>query len=264
MSQQITESSDERNEQALDALERLLPRQGQFETCSASTEEARAPTTRRADRDPARSAALRGRGQGRQGRSPRTRHPRRAGDEPTRRRSLDRVYLRNGQWKELADVLASDHDHRAPRRQGAHTRAQVPLGQVKEQHSRRPGAIDRTRHPRHRRGTSARARSRPHCGTQHKLTSRHPRADLREAGRVGPLVGVHEISSWPAEKDSLAQDVAAPPHRRVAAHEAASTPRRRSMRTRAAFKARPRQPSAARSKLEAIAPLIEGRLGPAS
>src|SRR5690606_18718685 len=67
-----------------------------------------------------------------------------AGDEPTALRSLDRVYLRNARWSDLADVLGRQLTIVGPEDdQAAHAELKYRLGQAKEQHlGDVAGAID--------------------------------------------------------------------------------------------------------------------------
>ena len=188
------------------------------------------------------------------------------GDEPIALRSLDRIYVRNPQWKELADILGRQLTIVGPdENKAAHVELKYRLGQLKEQHlGDVAGAIDVVpRHPRHRRRhPSARDVARgPPARRRHAASSLV--ADILEPiyeqlQEWGPLVGVHEIQ-LAAEKDSLRRDVAAAPHRRAAAHQAA---RRREgvRRVRARV---PEDPSteAAKDQLEALAPLIEDGWG---
>src|SRR5262249_53943795 len=56
-----------------------------------------------------------------------------AGDEPSALRSLDRVYLRNSMWKELADILGRQLTIVGPEEDKAgHVELKYRLGQVKE------------------------------------------------------------------------------------------------------------------------------------
>ncbi len=134
-----------------------------------------------------------------------------AGDEPTALRSLDRVYLRNAQWKELADILGRQLTIIGPEQDGdkpAHAELKYRLGQVKEQHlADAPGAIDCYRDildimPSHERGRQA-LEVHLRSGDPHQLTVAGILEPIYEQlGEWGPLVGVHEIQ-LAAEKDQL-------------------------------------------------------------
>ncbi len=132
-----------------------------------------------------------------------------AGDEPTALRSLDRVYLRNQNWKELADIIGRQLTIVGPDDDKlAHTELKYRLGQVKEQHlDDATGAIDAYRDildimPAHERGRAA---------LEVHLRGKDPNQLLvagilepiyEQLGEWAPLVGVHEIQ-LAAEKDSL-------------------------------------------------------------
>nr|HEX4312425.1 tetratricopeptide repeat protein [Kofleriaceae bacterium] len=133
-----------------------------------------------------------------------------AGDEASALRSLDRVYLRNALWKELADVLGRQLTIVGPDDdKPAHVELKYRLGQVKEQHlSDVPGAIECYRdildlEPTHAKGRVA-LESKLTDDT-HKLTVAGILEPVYEQlGEWGPLVGVHEIQ-LAAETDSLAR-----------------------------------------------------------
>ena len=77
-----------------------------------------------------------------------------AGDEPIALSRLDRIYLRNQQWKELADILGRQITIIGPdENKAAHVELKYRLGQLKEQHLDDVAGRDRRvpRHPRHRR-----------------------------------------------------------------------------------------------------------------
>src|SRR6185312_16491069 len=67
-----------------------------------------------------------------------------AGDEPIALSSLDRIYLRNQQWKQLADILGRQITIIGPEdNKASHVELKYRLGQLKEQHlDDVPGAID--------------------------------------------------------------------------------------------------------------------------
>ena len=107
-----------------------------------------------------------------------------AGDEPSALRSLDRVYLRNAMWKELADVLGRQLTIVGPDDdKAAHVELKYRLGQVKEQHLGDVAGRDRRvpRHPRHRcRRTRRRAtRSRSSCAATTSRSSPSPASSSR-------------------------------------------------------------------------------------
>ncbi len=138
-----------------------------------------------------------------------------AGDEASALRSLDRVYQRNANWKELADIigrqLTSIGSLGGPDVvKAAEVELKYRLGQVKELHLQDvPGAIDAYRDildidPAHAKGRAA---------LESKLAD--PKQKLTVAGILepvyeqlaewAPLVGVHEIqyAAAAAEKDML-------------------------------------------------------------
>ena len=85
-----------------------------------------------------------------------------AGDEPSALRSLDRIYVRNEMWKELADILGRQITIVGPEDdQPGHVELKFRLGQLREQHLGDVAGRDRRvpRHPRPRcRHTPRRAR----------------------------------------------------------------------------------------------------------
>jgi len=130
------------------------------------------------------------------------------GDEPKALSALDRVYLRNGKWPELADTLGRQltiigPDDDKPR----HLELKFRLGGVREQHlGDVAGAIDVYRDlldldPAH---GGARLRLEARLGDDaHKLAAAAILEPIYEQlGEWKPLVGVHEIQVA-AEKDSL-------------------------------------------------------------
>ena len=131
------------------------------------------------------------------------------GDEPSALRSLDRVYLRNSMWKELADILGRQLTIVGPDEDRAqHVELKYRLGQAKEQHlSDMPGAIDAYRDildidPAHEKGRAA-LEVHLRAGDPNRLTVAGILEPVYEqVGEWGPLVGVHEIQ-LEAEKDGL-------------------------------------------------------------
>lgn len=124
-----------------------------------------------------------------------------AGDEPTALSALDRVYLRNRQWADLADVLGRqllivDPAENKP----AHVELKFRLGQVKEQHlGEIGGAIDAYRDildlmPAHERARAALETHLHGSDPKHKLTAAGILEPVYEQlAEWGELVGVHEI-----------------------------------------------------------------------
>ena len=152
-----------------------------------------------------------------------------AGDEPSALRSLDRIYVRNAKWKELADVLGRQLTRsmiwRPDDDKAAHVELKYRLGQVREQHlGDVEGAIDMYRDILDLEPTHAKARaaleSRLTATRQHQLTSAGILEPIYEQlEEWAPLVGVHEIQ-LAAETDAAARASLLAPHRRAAAHEA--------------------------------------------
>ncbi|MBA3456339.1 MAG: tetratricopeptide repeat protein, partial [Deltaproteobacteria bacterium] len=132
-----------------------------------------------------------------------------AGDEPVALRSLDRVYLRNSQWKELAEIIGRQLTIVGPEEDKlGHTELKFRLGQVKEQNlDDAAGAIDAYRDildimPAHERGRAA-LEVHLRGGNKHRLLVAGILEPVYEQlGEWGPLVGVHEIQ-LESEKDSL-------------------------------------------------------------
>jgi tetratricopeptide (TPR) repeat protein len=139
-----------------------------------------------------------------------------AGDEPTALGSLDRVYLRNAMWKELADILGRQLTIVGPDDdKTAHVELKYRLGQLREQHlGDLPGAVDAYRDildlmPAHERARAALesylapgAHAAP-GGQEHKLTVAGILEPVYEQlGEWAPLIGVHEIQ-LAADKDPL-------------------------------------------------------------
>jgi tetratricopeptide (TPR) repeat protein len=132
-----------------------------------------------------------------------------AGDEPTALRSLDRVYLRNSRWKDLADILGRQLTIVGPDEdKDGHAELKYRLGQVKEQHlSDVPGAIDAYRDildvvPSHERGRKALELHLADGDAQQLTVAGILEPIYEQLGEWGPLVGVHEIQ-LAAEKDQL-------------------------------------------------------------
>ncbi|MBL0214683.1 MAG: tetratricopeptide repeat protein [Myxococcales bacterium] len=132
-----------------------------------------------------------------------------AGDEPTALRSLDRVYLRNSMWKELADILSRQLTIIGPDEDKlAHTELKFRLGQVKEQHlADAQGAIDAYRDildimPAHDRGRAALEVHLRGNDPNQLLVAGILEPIYEQLSEWGPLVGVHEIQ-LAAEKDNL-------------------------------------------------------------
>jgi len=136
-----------------------------------------------------------------------------AGDEPSALGALDRVYLRNAMWKELADILGRQLTIVGPDDDKlAHVELKYRLGQLREQHLHDlPGAIDAYRDildlmPAHERGRAALEKylvAGAPGGEAHKLTVAGILEPVYEQlGEWGPLIGVHEIQ-LAADKDSL-------------------------------------------------------------
>ncbi|MDQ3340002.1 MAG: tetratricopeptide repeat protein [Myxococcota bacterium] len=131
------------------------------------------------------------------------------GDEPGALRSLDRVYVRNSQWKELADVVSRQLTITGPDDDKlAHTELKFRLGQVKEQHlSDVPGAIDQYRDildimPAHERGRQALEVHLRGDDPQKLNVAGILEPIYEQLSEWKPLVGVHEIQ-LAAEKDAL-------------------------------------------------------------
>ena len=158
MNRQILEL-DERNEQALDALERLYLGKGQLRGA------ARASTRRSSSSRTIPTSAIAIQSKIGQLYEDEVKDDKKAvaaymaildatGDEPSALSSLDRIYLRNQQWKELGGrPRPADHDHRSRGEQGRARRAEVPARPAQGTAPRRRRRCDRClpRHPRHRR-----------------------------------------------------------------------------------------------------------------
>ena len=184
-----------------------------------------------------------------------------AGDEPTALRSLDRVYLRNSMWKELADILGRQLTIVGPDEdKPAHTELKYRLGQVKEQHLADPqGAIDAYRDildimPAHERGRAA-LEVHLRAGDPNQLNVAGILEPIYEQlSEWGPLVGVHEIQ-LAAEKDvlrktSLLLRIGELQRTKLLDAEKAFDAYARAFKVDASTEA-------AKEQLEAIAPLIE-------
>ncbi|NVB84939.1 MAG: tetratricopeptide repeat protein [Kofleriaceae bacterium] len=204
---------DERNEQALDALERLYLGKGQFEDLlkvyekkldlSSDGDERIAIQSKIGQlyedevKDDKRAvAAYMGILDA-------------AGDEPRALASLDRIYVRNQQWKDLADILGRQITIIGPdENKAAHVELKYRLGQLKEQHlGDTPGAIDAYRdildidvgHPKARESLELHLRG---DDKQKLLVAGILEPVYEQLQEWGPLVGVHEIQ-LNAEKDKL-------------------------------------------------------------
>jgi tetratricopeptide (TPR) repeat protein len=136
-----------------------------------------------------------------------------AGDEPSALRSLDRVYLRNSMWKELADIIGRQLTIVGPDEDKlGHTELKFRIGQLREQHLHDlEGAIDAYRdildlmpaHERARTALEKYLKSGAPGGEAHKLTVAGILEPVYEQlAEWAPLIGVHEIQ-LAAEKDSL-------------------------------------------------------------
>ncbi len=214
MNQQIL-AIDDRNEQALDALDRLFVGKGNFADLLKIYE-------RKLDlaSDPDERIAIRLKiGQLYEGELKDDEKAIAAysaildsnGDHPIALSALDRIYQRNSMWSELADVLGRqitvvgpDDDKRA------HAELKYRLGQLKQSHlNDRSGAIDSYRDVLDIDVTNAKARDaleaylRPDApGSEHKLAVASILEPVYEQLQEwGPLVGIHEIQ-LDAEKDT--------------------------------------------------------------
>ena len=270
MNRQILEL-DERNEQALDALERLYLGKGRFEDLlevyekkldlSSDGDERIAIQEKigqlyedevKDDKKAvvAYSAILDA-----------------AGDQPGALRSLDRIYVRNAMWKELADILGRQITIVGPEDDKAgNAELKYRLGQLKEQHlNDGVGAIDAYRdildidvgHPKAREALEIHLRGED----KHKLVVAGILEPVYEQLQEwSPLVGIHEIQ-LADEKDSL--------RRTSLLLRIGELQRAKLMDAEKAFDAYARafrqDPSteAAKEQLEALAPLI-GAVGEAS
>ncbi|MDB4953107.1 MAG: Tetratricopeptide 2 repeat protein, partial [Myxococcales bacterium] len=203
---------DEHNEQALDALERLFLGKGGFEELLKVYEKKLDLTN-----DPDERIAI----QSKIGQlyEDEVKDDKKAvaayqaildavGDEPRALSSLDRIYVRNSQWKELADVLGRQltiigpDDNRA-----AHVELKFRLGQLKEKYlSDDNGAIDAYRdildidvgNPKARGALETKL-----SDDKHKLVvSAILEPVYEQLQEWGALVGVHEIQ-LAVEKDQL-------------------------------------------------------------
>ena len=264
MNRQIL-SLDERNEQALDALERLYLGKGRFEDLlkvyekklelSSDGDERIAIQEKigqlyedevKDDKKAvaAYSAILDA-----------------AGDQPGALRSLDRIYLRNGMWKELADVLGRQITIIGPEDdKPGHVELKYRLGQLKEQHlSDVPGAIDAYRdildidvgHPKAREALEIHLRG---DDKQKLVVAGILEPVYEQLQEWVPLVGIHEIQ-LASEKDGL--------RRTSLLLRIGELQRTKILDAEKAFDAYARafneDPSteAAKEQLEALAPLIE-------
>ncbi|HSD87106.1 MAG TPA: tetratricopeptide repeat protein, partial [Kofleriaceae bacterium] len=256
---------DERNDQALDALERLYLGKGQFEELLKVYEKKLELSS-----DPDERIAI----QSKIGQlyEDEVKDDKKAvtaymaildasGDEPIALSSLDRIYVRNQQWKELADILGRQITITGPdENKPKHVELKYRLGQLKEQHLDDViGAIDVYRdildidvgHPAARESLEIHLRT----SDKQKLTVANILEPVYEQLQEwGPLVGVHEIQ-LAAEKDGL--------RRTSLLLRIGELQRTKLMDAEKAFDAYARcfreDPSteAAKVQLEALAPLIE-------
>ncbi|MBV8761915.1 MAG: tetratricopeptide repeat protein, partial [Deltaproteobacteria bacterium] len=257
---------DERNEQAVDALQRLYLGKGQFEDLLRIYEK-KLDLTNDADERIAIQSKIG------QLYEDEVKDDKKAiaayqaildaaGDEPIALSSLDRIYLRNQQWKDLADILGRQITIIGPEDNKAqHVELKYRLGQLKEQHlDDVVGAIDAYRdildidvgNPRARESLEIHLRG----GDKQRLTVAGILEPVYEQLQEwGPLVGVHEIQ-LEAEKDQL--------RRTSLLLRIGELQRTKLLDAEKAFDAYARafreDPSteAAKEQLEALAPLIEG------
>lgn len=256
---------DERNEQALDALERLYLGKAQFDQLLKIYEKKLELSS-----DPDERIAI----QSKIGQlyEDEVKDDKKAvaaymaildasGDEPIALSSLDRIYVRNQQWKELADVLGRQitiigPDENKPK----HVELKYRLGQLKEQHlGDVVGAIDVYRdildidvgHPKARESLEIHLRG---DDKQRLNVANILEPVYEQLQEWAPLVGVHEIQ-LAAEKDSL--------RRTSLMLRIGELQRTKLLNAEAAFDGYARafreDPSteAAKDQLEALAPLIE-------
>ncbi|HEY1546829.1 MAG TPA: tetratricopeptide repeat protein, partial [Kofleriaceae bacterium] len=204
---------DERNEQALDALERLYLGKGRFEELLRVYEKKLDLSTDGDERIAIQSKI----GQlyedeikdDKKAVAAYTAILDAAGDEPSALRSLDRIYVRNELWKELADVLGRQLTIIGPDENKAeHVELKYRLGQLKEKHLNDiAGAIDAYRdildidvgHPKGRDALEVHLRG----DDKQKLAVASILEPVYEQLQEwAPLVGIHEIQ-LAAEKNSL-------------------------------------------------------------
>lgn len=204
---------DERNEQALDALERLYLGKAQFEQLLDVYAKKLDLTT-----DPDERVAI----QSKIGQlyEDEVKDDQKAvaaymaildanGEEPTALSSLDRIYVRNQQWKELADVIGRQILIVGPEEdKSRHVELKYRLGQLKEQHlGDVAGAIDVYRdildisvgHPKARESLEVHLRAED---KQRQDVANILEPVYEQLQEWGPLVGVHEIQ-LAATKDNL-------------------------------------------------------------
>src|SRR6185312_2215792 len=257
---------DERNEQAVDALQRLYLGKGQFEDLLKIYEKKLELTNDGDERIQIQSKIG-------QLYEDEVKDDKKAigaymaildaaGDEPSALSSLDRIYVRNQQWKELADILGRQITIIGPDENKAqHVELKYRLGQVKEQHlDDLTGAIDCYRdildidvgNPKARDSLEIRLRD----GEKSRLIVAAILEPVYEQLQEwGPLVGVHEIQLG-AEKDQL--------RRTALLLRIGELQRTKLLDAEKAFDAYARafreDPSteAAKDQLEALAPLIDG------
>jgi tetratricopeptide (TPR) repeat protein len=131
------------------------------------------------------------------------------GDEPSALRSLDRIYQRNSQWKDVGDIIGRQLTIIGPEDDKlAHVELKFRLGQIKEQHlSDTIGAIDAYRDildimPAHERGRAALEVHLRDEDKQKLLVAGILEPVYEQLNEWAPLVGVHEIQ-LAATKDTL-------------------------------------------------------------
>ncbi|HUJ57084.1 MAG TPA: hypothetical protein VLX92_01265, partial [Kofleriaceae bacterium] len=260
---------DERNEQALDALDRLYLGKGRFEDLMKVYEK-KLELTHDADERIAIQSKV---GQLYEDEIKDDKKAVAAyqaildvsGDELGALRSLDRIYVRTQQWKSLADILGRQLTIVGPDDDKAqHVELKYRLGQLKEQHLEDlPGAIEAYRdildidvgNPKARDSLEIRLRA----GEKQQLSVAGILEPVYEQLQEwGPLVGVHEIQ-LAAEKDQL--------RRTSLLLRIGELLRTKLLDAEKAFEAYARafreDPSteAAKDQLEALAPLIEDGWG---
>jgi len=217
---------DERNEQALDALERLYLGRGRFEDLLKVYEK---KLDLSSDGDE-RIAIQEKIGQlyedevkdDKKAVSAYSAILDAAGDQPGALRSLDRIYVRNAMWKELADVLGRQITIVGPDEdKPGHVELKYRLGQLKEQHlNDAVGAIDAYRdildidvgHPEAREALEIHLRpitegagpvpAPGKDGTQKLVVAGILEPVYEQLQEWAPLVGIHEIQ-LAAAQDSL-------------------------------------------------------------
>ena len=187
-----------------------------------------------------------------------------AGDQPSALRSLDRIYVRNQAWKDLADVLVRQLTIVGPDEdRPGHSLLKYRLGQLKEQHlGDVQGAIDAYRdildidvgHPQARASLESRL-AKPETDKQKLAVAAILEPVYEQLQEWGPLVGIHEIQ-LAAEQDKL--------QRVQLLLRIGELQRTKLLDAQKAFDAYARAfkedpaTEAAKDQLEALAPLVEG------